>query len=222
MNYEEIIEKRFTDLLKEGNDILLRYRYSPIGSNKWRHHPSEQEYNKFFVSAKNLIETICINSKSYVNQMDNIHQQNEGNTYYFDAIFGILQAAYDDWNAGLMSNFKNLVVAELFSDFEDQSQYFLEEGYKMPAAVIIGSVLEDALFKLCLANGISLPKYPKIDLMNSELAKKNIYGKNVQKQITAWAGIRNSAAHGKINEFSEEDVRTMIQGVINFNATFLK
>ena len=52
--------------------------------------------------------------------------------------------------------------------------------------------------------------------MNSELVKKTVYNKNRQKQVTAWAGIRNSAAHGKPDEFSEQDVKQMLEGVRQF------
>ena len=56
--------------------------------------------------------------------------------------------------------------------------------------------------------------------MNGELTKKSVYNSNMQKQVTAWAGVGNSAAHGK-DEFTEADVKSMLNGVINFNATFL-
>lgn len=84
-------------------------------------------------------------------------------------------------------------------------------------------VLEDSLRTLCCKEAkISLPDKPKLDWMNTELVKAGIYNKNVQKQVTALAGIGNSAAHMKIKEFSDIDVKNMISGIINFNATFLK
>ena len=52
--------------------------------------------------------------------------------------------------------------------------------------------------------------------MNSDLAKKGIYNKLSQKQITAYADVRNNAAHGKWNEFAKTDVEDMLKGVRNF------
>jgi hypothetical protein len=46
--------------------------------------------------------------------------------------------------------------------------------------------------------------------MNGELTKADVYSKNVQKQITAWASIRNDAAHAKYNGYSEGELRPMI------------
>jgi len=52
--------------------------------------------------------------------------------------------------------------------------------------------------------------------MNADLAKAGIYNKLQQKRITALADIRNSAAHGKPEEFSEDDVKRMIEEIEQF------
>jgi len=53
----------------------------------------------------------------------------------------------------------------------------------------------------------------KLDKMNADLAKAGVYNKLVQKQLTAQADIRNSAAHGQYDQFSKEDVASMIKEV---------
>lgn len=57
-----------------------------------------------------------------------------------------------------------------------------------------------------------------MDAMNNGLARAGVYNKNQQKRITALAGIRNSAAHGKQGEFTREDVKSMIQEIERFLA----
>jgi len=52
-----------------------------------------------------------------------------------------------------------------------------------------------------------------LDKMNADLAKAALYTKLVQKQITALADIRNSAAHGHYDRFSKTDVANMINEV---------
>ena len=104
------------------------------------------------------------------------------------------------------------------------AEHLLKEGYKDPAAVLIGSTLEAHIRELCNRNEIEtiltnnkneiIPK--KADTMNSDLVKSNIYSSIQQKQITAWLGIRNSAAHGKYEEYSMEQVSLMLQGILNF------
>lgn len=107
------------------------------------------------------------------------------------------------------------------------AEHLLNEGYKDPSAVVIGSTLEMHLRVLCSASGINtetlnskgvlVPK--KADLMNSELAKANIYSSAYQKQIIAWLGIRNSAAHGKYSDYSDVEVSLMLQGIRQFILT---
>lgn len=63
--------------------------------------------------------------------------------------------------------------------------------------------------------------HAKLDKMNADLVKKAVYSKLQQKRITALADIRNSAAHGKPEEFNEEDVTLMIRDIGHFLATHL-
>ena len=129
---------------------------------------------------------------------------------------GILKAAKDDYKEGFLFDVRVLIQAEVFDDFLDQAEYLLDAGYYQPAAVVAGAVLEDGLRKLCQRNNISIPQNPKLDSMNSELAKAGVYNKLQQKQITAIADIRNNAAHGQWDEFKSEDVRGMLQQIQSF------
>ena len=85
--------------------------------------------------------------------------------------------------------------------------YLVGDGYKDAAAVMAGGVLEEHLRKLCGKFGCVLPAKPKLDAMNADLAKVTAYSKNDQKQVTAWAGIRNDAAHGDYGKYGEGEVR---------------
>ena len=129
---------------------------------------------------------------------------------------GILKAAKEDLEHGYIEDVRDLVAGELFSDFLEQSSELLEAGYPGPAAVLAGAVLEDHLRKLCNAREIELPAKPKLDSMNAQLAKAGLYGRLTQKKLTAVADIRNSAAHGRWDDFQTEDVADMIKWVGGF------
>ena len=166
---------------------------------------------------------MCSAQGIHYKQIEDIYTRKKGNSYFMPGCLGVLESAYEDFKSGLLEDTKAIITAEVFTDFIEQSEYLLSEGYKMPAAVLMRGVLEDSLRTLCNKEAkIFLPDKPKLDWMNTELAKAGTYNKNVRKQVAAWAGIGNSAAHMKINEFSEADVKNMISGIINFNATFLK
>jgi hypothetical protein len=96
----------------------------------------------------------------------------------------------------------------------------LEQGYKDPAAVVTGSVLESHLHKLCDKNSIPVvnpdgsPK--KADKLNAELTAGGAYNLLDQKSVTAWLDLRNKAAHGKYAEYTKDQVALMLENVRNF------
>ncbi|RZB38243.1 MAG: hypothetical protein SRB2_00589 [Desulfobacteraceae bacterium Eth-SRB2] len=57
--------------------------------------------------------------------------------------------------------------------------------------------------------------------MNAQLAKVGVFNKLTQKRITAIADVRNSAAHGKWDQFKPEDVEDMIRWITGFIETHL-
>jgi hypothetical protein len=123
---------------------------------------------------------------------------------------------------------QELVHSDLFADMLEAAEYLLGETYKDPAAVMAGGVLEQHLRELCRKNAIDTTfatssgdvKPKMIDLMNMDLAKASAYGKIEQKQVTAWAGIRNAAAHGEYAKYDENQVRQIITGIRDFIAKY--
>ncbi len=132
---------------------------------------------------------------------------------------GILRSAKEDYEQGFLLDVRTLIEAEVFDDFLEQGAHLLDSGYFQPAAVVIGSVLEDGLRKLCARQGIELSTKPKLDTMNAALAKSGVYSKLTQKRVTALADIRNRAAHGEWDEFTHVDVETMLRDVRQFMLT---
>jgi hypothetical protein len=104
------------------------------------------------------------------------------------------------------------------------ADHVLSEGYKDPSAVLIGSVLEEHLRKLCLKNsipveftdtrGINHPK--KSDTLNAELANAGVYSKLDQKNVTAWLDLRNKAAHGQYTQYTQQQVELLLMSVRDF------
>jgi hypothetical protein len=139
---------------------------------------------------------------------------------HFSQMYGVVCALKHDADSGLLADFRSLVQAEVFSSFLEMGEYLLQGSYKDAAAVIIGSVLEDALRQLSVANGIPIAspdgKLLTIDPLNSQLAKAGVYSKLVQKQVTTWAHVRNKAAHGQYAEYTKDQVQMMLLFVQSF------
>ena len=136
---------------------------------------------------------------------------------------GILSAAREELAGGWLSTTKGLISAEIFSDFLEMAQHLLDEGYKDPAAVVAGSVLEEHLRQLCQKHDIPTettkqgrPQPKKADALNADLTKKQVYNKLDQKNVTAWLDLRNEAAHGKYQEYTKEQVSLMLRSLSDF------
>lgn len=143
-------------------------------------------------------------------------------------ITGVLASFKEDLENGYIQTVKELVHAEVFTDFIEMSESLLNAGYKDSAAVIIGSVLENHLRQMATKNGISCTSVDKrgesytkkASSLNDELAKAGVYLPTNQKQVLAWLGIRNDAAHGCYEHYTKDQVMLMVQGVTGFLAQF--
>lgn len=172
------------------------------------------------VKAKNLLVATCGEASQHYQEFSKAEVLNsyESSSDPFKRIKAVFIAAMDDYKGGYLTSIKNLIQADVFDSELEQAGELLSSGYKLAAAVIAGVVLETALRDICTRE--SFPT-GKLDKMNSDLAKAGIYNKLQQKRITALADIRNSAAHGKPEEFTESDVQNMIRDIEQFLAVQL-
>ena len=215
MKVDEKVLMRLNELLKYGTEIRKNapfYEHSGTSPNR------EETFN-FGTSALSLLGRVFGKESTHHTQFDsqfhNFSVANVNSYEFLNSMLGILNSAKDDYENGYLFNTRALIEAEIFDDLLEQAEHLLTQGYFTASAVIAGSVLEDALRKLCVKNGITLSAKPKLDSMNSELAKIGVYNLLKQKQITALADLRNKAAHGQ-GGFTKEDVEDMIRNVRRF------
>ncbi len=217
MKKDDLI-KRIDQLLIQGQNVLSTKEYS-------------SDFVKmglqmgFRTASLSFIENVYGDSHTYFNEF---YEHVNGRGYEctengLNILSSIKNEIENDW----LISFKQMVSAEIFSDFFEMSKYLLDLKYKDPAAVMIGSVLEEHLRLLCrnnsvdityLKNGDTIPK--KANTLNADLTKAGVYGVLEQKNISAWLDLRNRAAHGKYGEYNQEQVELMYQGVLNFITTF--
>jgi hypothetical protein len=211
------ILERLDELIALGEEVKkTRYSHSGdgfvyVGDDGVKGEMSHQ----WGVSCLSLLERVFGKESPYYAKFDALYSDLGDYTPMVQAL-GIIRAAREDIVKGALFNIRRLVEAEVLDDLLDQAQALLEGGYVAPAAVVAGCVLEDGLRKLCLQQGIVLSAKPKLDQMNSELAKKGAYTKFVQKRVTLLADIRNRAAHGDWADLKRSDVEDMTSKVRSF------
>ena len=127
-------------------------------------------------------------------------------------------------SAGILNSLEQSIAAEISSDYLDSASQLLAEGAvgdfdHVPAAVLAGAVLENHLRQMCLRHEPVIPvKNGKgspltLDPLITELKRAGVVNSVLAKHLQAWAGIRNSAAHGHFDEFTRNQVKQMIEGI---------
>jgi len=135
-------------------------------------------------------------------------------------IIGILKALVSDIESGYMKSLTDIVHAELFSDYLEMAQHLIEKGFKDAAAVIAGSTLEAHMKQLAGKFGIDVEdgngRSKSANTINAELKKAGAYNKLDEKNVTAWLDLRNKAAHGDYESYSDEEVRLLLENIRSF------
>lgn len=200
------LEQQLTEV--ENSTITVR---SPLTGDSEITIPSDLILN-WRVKARSLIERACGEQSSHLAMYLEAEKMHSFDTYMnqLKRMKAVFLAAKEDFEGGYINSLRNLVQAEVFSNELEQAEELLGRGYATAAAVIAGVVLETALRDLCSINGI---EHGSINKMNDDLAKTGAYNANQKKQITSLSAIRNSAAHGKPEEFTKDQVKGMIDDV---------
>lgn len=207
-----VFGRRFDELCEQAESIDSKKKMESSTYGIGGYHVDPNDLLNWVVKARHLITSVCGPDSEHYKLFIKNEQPSGFTTNYnvFQKLRAVLLAAKDDYEGGYLNKLRNLIQAEVFDNELEQAAELLASSYMIAAAVVAGVVLEAGLRQMCEDNGI-VPG--KLDKMNADLAKAGIYSKLVQKQITALADIRNSAAHGKPDEFSKDDVANMIRDV---------
>ena len=134
----------------------------------------------------------------------------------------VLRAAKEDIEGGHLQKVETLVSASVFSDFLEMAEHLLDNGYKDPAASLIGAVLEDSLRRICVNNNITVKSDDNISSLNQKLAQNHVYNPLQQRQIQVWNKLRDFADHGHFDQYKPDDVTDMLKEVTGFLSEYLK
>ena len=225
------IQKRFDDLEvmagkvaeSMANGTTQRVTGTDLYSNRntYRTVKTYKIDAPLFLQWRRSVEALLIQvfdqNHPYYSSFTNDLRGNPHDTFMF--LRATFDAAKEDYEGGYIFHIRSLVHAKVFADELEQANELLSQGYKSPAAVVAGVVLETTLKELCDQNKLALGS---LNRMNVELAKAGVYNNARHDQVQAWSKIRNHAAHGQPDEFNETEVANMVVGICDFVANQLK
>ena len=221
MPLEDLIQ-RIDQLIQKADEVIQTEERRAIGTHVSMHTYVNEGLFHVFRSASLSFLAMTF-GKEHIHYVEFNSKADQSKPHCAEIGRGILSVAREELAGGWLTTTKGLISAEIFSDFLEMAQHLLDEGYKDPAAVMAGSVLEEHLRQLCQKHSIPTEttkqnrSYPKkADALNADLAKKKVYNQLDQKNVTAWLDLRNKAAHGKYQQYTEEQVSLMLQSLSNF------
>lgn len=220
MHRDSLIQKRLDELAARAKAIAAA-KYSVV-ANQRTGRTTDRVYTPdvqgWATSVLSLLHQAFGEASVHAKQFQAQFSVFDGGERSFQSLYSVFLAAKEDYEGGYLFNLRVLVKAEVLSDALEQAEELLRAGYKDPACVLSGVSLEIAIKDLASRNGIPLGK---LDKMNVDLCKADVYNIAKQKQVTAWADLRNKSAHGDWNAYSAADVQDLLSGVQRFIADYL-
>lgn len=228
------IRDRFVELEKLAKN-LIKVEYPPKSDGAGGFYVAvlpanyKSNFERLKINLGNLINYLSLSSNRSKSLFEKIER--ESSISGASELLGIIMGIKNDYEAGFLGELSDLIESNVVADYMAQANQLLGEGIGqydyVPAAVLAGAVLEDALRRLCQRRNppIDLLKpngdYKTMGSLIEDLKRVATYNELVAKQLRAWADIRNAAAHGKFEEFDRSQVERMIAGIQDFLAKYL-
>ena len=180
---------------------------------------SPAQHHQLLTSSMAAIQRAAVVDSIYFQQANENHGGNE--FIHLANVIGICTALLADIRNGFLKTLEEIIHSDVFSDYLEMAEHLVNSGYKDAAAVIAGSTLEAHLRNLCAKFGVAIDnggKPKKADTINADLMKAGAYGKIDLKNVTAWLGLRNDAAHGNYAGYDDKQVSLLISSIRDFIA----
>lgn len=226
-NFQRILS-RLESLIEEGKHVLTTVEPRVRRSNLRKRDEPDGEYAdsvlhlKFVVSSLYFIASTVGRECEYYKEFESLRSGITEKPIKMQV--AILEALHVQLRDVWYWSMQGLASAQVFSGMLEEAGHLLDKGFKVPATVLAGCVIETHLRDLCkkhdlttehvMADGSKRPKKPA--QLNQDLFGADVYNINDSKEINTYLGFRNSAAHGKDTEFDVKQIHLMLQGVLAF------
>jgi hypothetical protein len=215
--FDERAKERIEELINFGERVKASVHQTPTGREV-----DSGLYTQWVISSLTFLSAALGEDSAHYQTFAGIRQWVQEWHDKVPQYLGVLHAAKDDIESGWVGRRDLLLTADAFGSLLEQAEHLLSSKYKDAAAVLTGAVLESSLRKLCDKRGVAYTSKETMEPLNVKLAKDGAYQRMTQKMITTWGELRNNAAHGDFDKYSEADVRQMHQWVSGFVEQYLR
>lgn len=123
---------------------------------------------------------------------------------------GVLESAREMVQAGFVGNLKFLLHADFFGSILEEADHLRKTGHTIPAAVLGRIVIERWLQDEAEKQGVQDCDTKKASRINDELKSVGALSTAKWRLVQGHLGVGNAAAHGKTDDFTENDVKQML------------
>lgn len=219
--------EHFRELIVIGNELLI-----DKNPNSWSSEVDRSNYVMWRTQVINLLDRVLPTKSSlrkrvgeFLNFRNTASSANE--------ILFTLSAAENDFKSDMFDDLEKRIEAVASVNYMEQAEDLIKESTDtsrsyVPAAVLAGAVLEKNLRTLCVKNvppiSVTKPggKKKTLNPLIDDLKAANVFNEIYAKQLRTWADIRNAAAHGRFEEFTKDQVASMIKGINQFLLDYMQ
>jgi uncharacterized protein YutE (UPF0331/DUF86 family) len=127
---------------------------------------------------------------------------------HISELLGILRGVQHDIKSGMLSDFRQLLQAEIFADFIALAKEVLDDN-KDVAVVLACAALEDALKRVAIKENLNVDDKDMSDIINALKTKGVIKGAQVPI-VQSYVKLRNKAFHAEWDKIDKESVSSVI------------
>ena len=185
--------------------------------------PSDDAFNKrqqrvirWMTNCESVIQFAAL--PTYLTKFFEAQRGRASDSWKIAQVAGLLQSAIDMLEGGFIGNLRTLVQAEILDSVVDQADSLLKSGHVLPAAVLSRVVLERWLRDQAGSSGIPEADTARASTLNDKLKKAGKLSTTKWRQIQGGLDVGNAAAHGKVDEFSRDDVIRLLVFVRGISA----
>ena len=170
------------------------------------------------VQAREFLRVYAGEDTSFFKTLSQINST-ASDAFKFNRVHGVLSSFIEFVKSGLLRSIslEREIQIETVSDYLEQADDLLKDKNVHPAApaVIIGASLEEFLRNWLEDDGFDLTTIKNsLDAYSTELRRQNKITKQDLKDIVAWGGTRNDAAHGHWDNVNDRNrIKLMLEGV---------
>ena len=223
---------RLADLIAEGEATPIREVSVPSGGNyitKETYYRSEKQvapaaFVEWRTKCVTVLDQVIPNWSAHRKTVDGFGRL-EARPSSLQSGVAFLKSIRADLRDGFFERLASEIETEINAAYMDQADALLSAypraGYT-GSVVLAGAVLENGLRSIC--NGLS-PAEPTttptgdaftLGALIDALKRRSAINELTAKRLRSWAAVRNSAAHGRFDEFTPDDAHAMVSGVRAF------